>query len=380
MEVGATNAAVGCDLVVNAFYFLSSWAERRDSGTSSSRQLHATSEFVRLGVPQDIVDRYLRHLLDALRAHCACIGAPPWPAPEWPGGHSFAMVLSHDVDFLPVGPLDNLTQGAKTVLRHMLRHRDPGDAWRAARGLLSAVARGRDPYGCVPQIIQREEALGVRSSFQVAVGHRHPNDVNYHIESDSVRDYLRAITDAGFDLCLHGSYRSTENPQWYVEEVELLARRLSRPQGSRQHFLSFNYDTLFAAREQAGINTTCRWAADGPGPRAVLLPYFRTTCAKTGLSRAADRLFLMDVTLRGYLGLRPAAAKTVIDACLHELRDKRGCASAVWHPIVFGGARDPGYDSLYYEMTRQISSMGGLGTDGHTVNTHYVKRPGTSFS
>ena len=385
MEVGATNAAVGCDLVVNAFYFLSSWAERRDSGTSSSRQLHATSEFVRLGVPQDIVDRYLSHLLDALRAHCACIGAPPWPAPEWPGGHSFAMVLSHDVDFLPVGPLDNLTQGAKTVLRHLLRHRDPGDAWRAARGWLSAVARGRDPYGCVPQIIQREEALGVRSSFQVAVGHRHPNDVNYHIESDSVRDYLRAITDAGFDLCLHGSYRSTENPQWYVEEVELLARRLSRPQGSRQHFLSFDYDTLFAAQEQAGIQYDMSMGyPDSPGPRAGFsYPYFPYNLREDRPYRVLQiSLFLMDVTLRGYLGLRPAAAKTVIDACLHELRDKRGCASAVWHPIVFGGARDPGYDSLYYEMTRQISTMGGLGTDGHTVNTHWRERAArySSFS
>ena len=64
--------------------------------------------------------------------------------------------------------------------------------------------------------------MGVKSSFQIAVGHRHPHDVNYYIEDDRVRDYLRAVTDAGFEIGLHGSYRSTENPQWYVEEAHLL--------------------------------------------------------------------------------------------------------------------------------------------------------------
>lgn len=376
-DLPATGAAIGFDLIVNAFYFLSSWAERRGGGTSSSRQLHATSQFARLGVPQDIVDRYLSHLLDTLRALCTRIGAPLWMPANWPGGRTFALVLSHDVDFLPAGPLDSLTQGGKTVLRHLLRQRDPGDAWRAARGWFSAFAGGRDPYGCVPQIIQREIDLGVCSSFQVAVGHRHPNDVNYRIESDRVRDYLRVITDAGFELCLHGSYRSTENLQWYVEEVELLARRLGRPLGSRQHFLSFDYDNLFAAQELAGIQYDMSMGyPDKPGPRAGFsFPYFPYNLREDRPYRVLQiSLFLMDVTLRGYLGLRPAAARPVIDDCLRDLREKRGCASAVWHPIVFGGARDPGYDQLYYDMAARVGSMGGLATDGRTVNTLWRER------
>lgn len=370
---------IGFDLLANAFFFLSSWSERKGSDERGSRQLHASSECVRLGMPQDIVDRYLACLLDALRALCARIGEPPWPAPEWPDGRSFAVVLSHDVDFLPVRPLDNVAQGAKTLLRHLVRHRDPGDAWRAARGWFSAVASGRDPYGNVPRIIEGEKDLGVSSSFQVAVGHRHPADVNYHIESDKVRDYLHCITDAGFDLCLHGSYRSTEDVRWYVEEVELLARRLARPLGSRQHFLSFDYDNLFAAQEQAGIQYDMSMGfPDHPGPRAGFsFPYFPYNLREDRPYRVLQiSLFLMDVTLRGYLGLRPQAAQPIIDACLRNLRDKRGCASIVWHPIVFGGARDPGYDQLYYDMVRRIGSMGGLATDGRTVNHLWRERAG----
>lgn len=370
-------AGIGFDIVANAFYFLSSWAERRGNGPSSSRQLYANAEFMRLGVPQDIVDRYLARLLDRLGALCARIGTPMWPALEWPGSKAFAVVLSHDVDFLPVGPLDNAVQGIKTIMRHLVLHLDPADAWRATRGWLGACIVGRDPYGCIPEIIAREQALGVRSSFQVAVGHRHRNDVSYHIENDRVRDYLGAITDAGFDLCLHGSYLSTEKAPWYVDEVELLASRLGRPLGSRQHFLSFEYDALFEAQELAGIEYDMSMGfPDRPGPRTGFsYPYFPYNLdADRPYKVLQIALFLMDVTLRGYMGLRPERARSVIGEFLTDLRNKRGCASVVWHPIVFGGARDPGYDRLYFDMVEKVGASGGLATDGRTINEYWRER------
>jgi hypothetical protein len=268
-QLRAIDGDAGFDLCASAFYFLSSWAERSAPSTASSRRLFSESAAARLDLPQDIVDRHLARLIDRLRALCGHLGAPAWPAPEWPERKRFALVLSHDVDYLPVRPFDNTVQAVKAVLRHLVRQRDPGDAWRAARGWIAATARGRDPFGCVPEIIAREQAAGVRSSWQVAVGHRHAKDVNYHIEDDQVKKYLRAITDAGFDLCLHGSYRSSEKADWYVEEVNLLGRRLARPFGSRQHFLSFDYDRLFEAQERAGIRYDMSIGyPDHPGPRA----------------------------------------------------------------------------------------------------------------
>ena len=365
---------VDFDLVANAFYFLSSWSERVGRDPTGNRQLHANSVFVRLGLPQDIVDRYLDCLLDRIGRACESIGACPWPRPAWPGGSEYALVLSHDVDFIPAGPGDIALQGAKTVMRHVLRQRDPLDAMRAAAGWMRAWVAGRDPYGCVPEIIARERELGVRSSFQVAVGHRHPNDVNYRIEDDRVRDYLRVIVDEGFDLCLHGSYLSTEDPQWYVEEARLLARRLAAPLGSRQHFLSFVYDNLFAAQEEAGIEYDMSIGyPDRVGARGGFsYPYFPYNLREDRPYRVLQiSLVLMDVTLRGYMGLRSAPARQVIDACLADLRRKRGCVSAVWHPIVFGGARDPGYGELYFDMIATVKATGGLATDGRTINAFW---------
>ncbi len=366
----------GFDLAASAFYFLSSWSERQ-APARTGRRLHASSVYAQQGVPQDIVDRHLALLAGRLQALCARTGLPPSPVARWPDGKRYAVVLSHDVDFVPGGGLDIAVQGAKSVLRHLLRQRDPGDAWRAACGFARAVAQGRDPYGCLPEMLEREAGLDVRASYQVAVARRHPADVNYRVEDDRTRDYLARILDAGFDLCLHGSYRSTEQAGWYAQEVELLTRRLAAPRGSRQHFLSFDYDSLFAAQEASGIEYDMSMGyPDSSGARAGFShPYFPYCVAEDRPYRVLEiSLFLMDVTLRSYLGLKGAAAREHINSTLRELARNGGCASVVWHPIVFGGARDPGFDALYWELVDHVRATGGLATDGRTVNRHWRQR------
>jgi hypothetical protein len=368
---------VSFDIVANAFYFLSSWSERVATGRAHPRGLYPDSVFARLGVPQDIVDRYLERIAAKLQGLCERAGLPPWTPPAWPDGAQFALVLSHDVDFIPAGLGDTLVQGVKSAARHLLHQRDPGDALRSLAGLARALLTGRDAYGCIPEMIARERGLGLRASYQVATARRHPHDVNYLIEDDRVRDYLRVIVDAGFDLCLHGSYRSTEDPAWYAEEVAALARRLAAPVGSRQHYLSFSYDALFAAQERSGIRFDMSMGfPDRIGPRAGFShPYFPYCLEEDRPYDVVEiSLFLMDVTLRGYMHLKGERAWQAIEATLADLREKRGCVSVVWHPIVFGGARSPGYDRLFWAMADRVRNRGGLPTDGRTIDAFWRER------
>jgi hypothetical protein len=369
-------ADIPFDLIANAFYFLASWSERYAS-PDGSRRLYSDSVFQRLDIPQDIVDRYLSCLNEAF----AKLGqggesALQFTSP-WTSNAAFSVVLSHDVDFIPSGPLDNAEQAAKSIMRHLVRQRAPVDAVRSAWAFAAAVIRGREPYGCIPEIIAEEQSRQVRSSFQVAVAHRHEADVNYDIRNDHVRDYLRAIVNAGFDLCLHGSYRSTERGEWYAEEVRLLEERLIRPIGSRQHFLSFDYDVLFAAQEEQGIQYDMSMGfPDRHGPRAGFShPYFPFDLRRNRPFDVLEiSLFYMDVTLRSYLRLNADAARALMETELQELKRKRAAVSIVWHPIVFAGARDPGYDRLYWFTVDRILELGGLPTDGRTVNAAWRNR------
>ncbi len=365
------------DIIANAFYYLASLTERQRSSRSPTRQLYSESLAARLSVSPDFVDRIAAYLGELVKQLFLRLGIPYCSEPVFPSGHLFALVASHDVDFVPLGRLDNLSQGARTFLRHLVRQRSPGDAARAGVQFARMMLAGKDPYGRVPEIIAEETARGVRSSFQVAVARRHPADVNYDIRDDRVRDYLRVIVDAGFDLCLHGSYRSTERLAWYVEEAHLLSERLGQPLGSRQHFLSFDYDTLFRAQEAAGIRYDMSIGyPDRCGPRAGFsFPYFPYSLEEDRPYDVLEiPLFYMDVTLQSYMRLSARAAWGVLERGLEDLMRKGGAVSMVWHPIVFGGARDPGYDQLYWALIERVRELGGLVTDARTLHDEWRRR------
>lgn len=365
------------DLFANAFFFLTSWSERHETDSDSTRGLYLRSVFQQYGVAQDAVDIYLDELSRGLSTCCERSNISVWRRPEWPEGREYAVVLSHDVDFIPANRAEIIKQGAKTLGRHLIREHSPLEALRAGIGLSKALFSGRDPYGCLPEMIAKEKSLGVQASYQVAVGHRHPVDVNYHIDDDRTRDYLRVITQNDFELCLHGSYRSTENPDWYAEEVELLSERLGRPVGSRQHFLSFDYDALFEIQEKSGIQFDMSMGfPDRIGPRAGFsFPYFPWNFEQDRPYNVLEiSLFLMDVTLRSYMRLRSDDAWAAITEAMDALRRKRGGVSVVWHPIVFGNARDPGYGDLFWRLVDRVQSTGGLATDGRTINESWRRR------
>ena len=359
------------DLVANAFYFLSCWFERIECPPTGTRRLFSDSAFTRLAIPQDIVDRYLDLLLRRIGSVCASNGTQWTGDTPWPDGRTFAVVLSHDVDFVAGGLGDTLGQGGRTLARHLVRQHDPAAAAVGIAKLAARLSRGQDVFCPLSDMIARERERGVASSFQVAVERGHPNDVNYDIMDDRVRDYLRVVSDSSFDLCLHGSFLSTKSVSTYVAEADRLAARMVRPTGSRQHFLSFDFAVLFAAQEQAGIEYDMSLGfPDRIGPRAGFSHPFFPYCLEE--DRPYDvveiGLSLMDVTLRSYMGLSAADARSQIDATLADLRRKRGCASVVWHPIVFGGARDPGYDEVYWHLVDRVLETDGLATDGRTIN------------
>ena len=102
------------DLFANAFWFLSSWAEKvrgtgeRYTRTVLGKRIRTTRHRA------DVVDIYLDVLRRELDACCERANVSEWRRPEWPHGRDYAVVLSHDVDFIPANQLDILKQGVKT--------------------------------------------------------------------------------------------------------------------------------------------------------------------------------------------------------------------------------------------------------------------------
>lgn len=55
-----------------------------------------------------------------------------------------------------------------------------------------------------------------------------------------------------------------------------------------------------------------------------------------------------------------------------------GAGSVVWHPILFGGARDPGYADVFWYLVDAVKARGGWATDGRHLNA-YVRARATGY-
>lgn len=365
---------IGFDLIANAFYFLSSWPERILDKSRGGPTHFPESVFSSLGIPQDIVDQYLALLVQRLNRLASAADRPAYQPLRWNGNKRFAVVLSHDVDFIPSTTGDVLKKGAQSLLRSVVRHQSPLDACRVSGAFLRNIDRRENPYRRIPHMIARERARNVRASYQIAVARHHPNDVNYSVDDPGVVRYLRTIQDNGFEICLHGSYLSTEIPGAYEQEAARIRECFGEVTGSRQHYLSFRQETLFRAQERAGIQFDMSLGyADQIGFRSGFsFPFFPYCFDEDRPYNVLQiSLFLMDVTLRGYMGFGPDEALKRIQEQLGALARTGGCGSVVWHPILFGDARDPGYGPLFWKLIDEVEDRNGLATDGATVNAFW---------
>jgi hypothetical protein len=134
---------------------------------------------------------------------------------------------------------------------------------------------------------------------------------------------------------------------------------------------------LFRAQEIAGIEYDMSMGfPDRTGPRAGFsYPYFPYCLDEDRPYNVVQiGLLIMDVTLRSYMRLNATQAWETIDNQLQALASGGGCGSVVWHPIVFGGARDPGFGDLFWRMVHRVKETNGLATDGARINSYWRSR------
>lgn len=178
-------------------------------------------------------------------------------ATPWPEGRPFAVALSHDVDrvakrgqfayYLPLA----LLKGRWGLLRQHLAS-------------LRATLRGYDPFWSFPTLMALEEELGVRSTFFVL------NETGkarlfsprswmlytgrYQVRSPQIEGMLRELVAGGWEIGLHGSYRSFEDEallRWEKAELEVAAG--VPVLGGRQHYLNLLVPETWEAHAAIGL-------------------------------------------------------------------------------------------------------------------------------
>ncbi|WP_232688873.1 polysaccharide deacetylase family protein [Halobacterium zhouii] len=263
----------------------------------------------------------------------------------------FAVLLSHDVDRV-----------RKTFQApyYALRDRNP-------RHVLDLLP-GRNPYWQFPTVMGLERDLGVRSAWYV-LSERSLRELpfrewlrpaswprylgRYDVDDPAIVEVLSRLADGGWEVGLHGSYDSYDDPGLLAAEKREVEAALGRSvTGVRQHYLNLDAPETWRAQRDLGFRyDTSLGSSTEYGFRHGYEPFRPFDDDFVVFPLTAMECALPDP------GEDYAAATDAVDDLLAEAEREDAVASFLWHPRYF--SRDfPGYARLYRHLVEEALDRG----------------------
>lgn len=277
----------------------------------------------------------------------------------WPEGHRWAAAVTHDLDVVewwPLFPLLRLTQLAAK-----------GD-WSVFARVARAVRRslGRDPVSRgVHSILQLEAHHRIRATWFVicaepSIRSMLAGDSTYRPAGPAARRILTALTHAGHEIGLHGSFVTAEHSEPLIAQRRSLSRIADSPvDGVRQHFLRMNPGRTQRNMVRAGFEYDASWGfADRNGFRlgvADVVPAWDDARQDT---MAVDLLPLvwMDRALSKYAGVEEPG-RWIEDAreLARECKAAEGAWVGLWHPNMMEALGFPGAEPAFVSLLQALA-------------------------
>ncbi|WP_238392221.1 polysaccharide deacetylase family protein [Halorussus amylolyticus] len=263
----------------------------------------------------------------------------------------FALLLTHDVD----RPYKSV-QG----LYHAVERRDPGQ--------LKSLVPGVNPWWQFDEITDLEASLGVRSAFYFLrerhILERDPADWldpfywvehagRYDVQTPEMTDLLERLRTGGWEVGLHGSYDSYDDPdRLRMEKVALEAALGHEVVGGRQHHLNRGPRTWEHHRD-IGL----RYDASPGSSSESGFEYGYRPLRPFGDEFVVFPLTLMEAALPDPESKFERAWEVCSDL-LEEADENDAVMSVLWHPRLFTESDFPGYRDLYRRLIERALEMG----------------------
>jgi peptidoglycan/xylan/chitin deacetylase (PgdA/CDA1 family) len=256
----------------------------------------------------------------------------------------FSICLTHDVDRV---------RKTYQYLTHDLRK----GRIRNLRQLWSKV----DPYWNFGRIRALEDRFGVRSTwffleesipFELLRPSRWKLSLGrYSVRERSVAREMRALDRDGWEVGLHGSYRSYQNLDLLKLEKEAIEGALGKPvDGVRQHYLNLEVPGTWRLHRAAGLLYDASFGyRRGLGWRQDRLNVFKD--AASGM--VVLPLAVMESNLFSEAGGDMERAWQVALDLIDQAEARGALFTVLWHPHVFSDADFPGYGMIYERIIRE---------------------------
>jgi hypothetical protein len=397
--------ALSFDLVASAFVILAAWDEhtrpQRDQHGRFPYELSFFATEAALDAADPPLDGYVR-VLRRFLSQSLDLTPPRWrhrpgPAGEPPGVGSgatrstlsdhaapardpdttFAIALTHDVDHLHRWT----ARAVAGSLRRAALEARAGD-YASARWELECLLRavtdhlpaGSDPYWTFPDLIEREDFLGIDSTFFAIASHHE------RLDGVDARDYerrlpalLRLLRHSGREVGLHGNSRDRVDLAALAEDRSRLKEMTAGAvEGIRFHYLRCLYHETLPLLEAAGFvyDSSLAFGAH-EGPRCGLSFPFRPYCLARDrpLELVELPLIVMDGTLqdRHYRNLPVDEGRAAAQRVLAAVRDVGGAAALLWHNTRLDPLVSRDYGQVYWDLIEWMRANHGVATSAGDV-------------
>jgi hypothetical protein len=277
----------------------------------------------------------------------------------WPDGHRWAALLTHDLDVVEWWGLFPLLRMMELGMK--------GDWDRFAR--VARAARrsvGRDPVTRgIHSVLQLEAHHLIRATWFViceepTLRSMIAGDSTYRPDSSATGRILSALTHAGHEIGLHGSFATVNDAKRMTAQRRTLSRLASAPVvGVRQHFLRMRPGATQRIMVEAGFEYDASWGfADRNGFRlgvADVVPGW-DAARETPLPLDLVPLIWMDRALSKYAGVEEAG-RWIEDAreLAQECKSVEGAWVGLWHPNTIEALGFPGGEPAFVSLLQALA-------------------------
>ncbi|WP_394355002.1 polysaccharide deacetylase family protein [Halorarum halophilum] len=293
-----------------------------------------------------------------------------------PDGHSFALLLTHDLD-RPYKTYQSLYYALTEPARR--------------RYHLSTALPGRNPYWQFGTMMDLEDDLGVRSAVYVLREQRLFRDRpprewlsmegwqlfagRYSLDDPDVLEALSRLDEGGWELGLHGSYESpTDRERLREEKAAVEAAVGHEVLGGRQHYLNLSRPETWEHHRDIGLSYD---ASLGSSDEYGFQHGY-------GIQRPFDDGFVVfPLTIMEQALPDPAddfdRAWEACEELLAEARDNGAVMTVLWHPRHFSEGDFPGHRRLYRRLIEHALDLGAwVGPPGELYEREDLHEPPAS--
>ena len=361
------------DIIASGFYFLTCWHEYilSSKGIPKGRvdfreSLQYRWDFTEIPVVDvycQILYRIINYLLPEYNRDI-----------RWNDSSSFALSLSHDVDYWHFWTKQHLNN----VYHHNLStfYKRPVNAVFKVIGHTIDKALSNNPWKKIKDITKKEEALGVQSTWFIFAKDNFEDERQNYISNITYREHILDLLSQK-DIGLHGSPESAFNLEILNNELNVLKKLGFNPTGFRTHYLHFDYQKSFSILEQAGIqydSTLGYW--EHIGYRAgISFPFYPFNLKENRPFRVLEiPLIVMDTTLFSHLAmnLNPVSAYNRLIGLLNRSAKYQSHNSILWHNTTFDNVDFPFWGDLYWKIIKKAKKRNGWVTSLNHIYNEWV--------